>query len=180
VSLFAVSAVGRDRPGIVARVSEILLELGGNIEDSKMSILRGHFAVMLIVAGPEELDRDQLEARLAPLKQELDLDAITISDAAEVGGGELDARPTHVVSVYGADHPGIVHAISRKLAEEGSSITDLETKLVGDAGSPIYVMLMEIRLPGDADVAELGSELDRIGRDARLEVSLSALETDAL
>jgi glycine cleavage system transcriptional repressor len=180
VSLFAVSAVGRDRPGIVAGVSEILFEMGGNIEDSKMSILRGHFAVMLIVAGPDELDRDQLEARLAPLKEELDLDAIAISDVAEVRGDALDARPTHVVSVYGADHPGIVHAISRKLAEEGSSITDLETKLVGDAGSPIYVMLMEIRLPGEVDVAELGSELDRIGRDARLEVSMSALETDAL
>lgn len=180
MSLFAVSAVGRDRPGIVARVSEILFEMGGNIEDSKMSILRGHFAVMLIVAGPDELDRGRLEAALAPVRDELDLDAITISDVAEVRGGELAARPTHVVSVYGADHPGIVHAISRKLAEEGSSITDLETKLVGDAGSPIYVMLMEIRLPGEVDVAELGSQLDRIGRDARLEVSLSALETDAL
>lgn len=180
MSLFAVSAVGRDRPGIVAGISEILLEMGGNIEDSKMSILRGHFAVMLIVAGPDELDRDQLEAALAPLKGALGLEAITISTVDEVSGGELDTHPTHVVSVYGADHPGIVHAISRKLAQEGSSITDLETKLVGDAGSPIYVMLMEIRLPGEVDVAELGSQLDRIGRDARLEVSLSALETDAL
>ena len=50
---FAVTAIGRDRPGIVAAISAALLELDGNIEDSQMSILRGHFAVMLIVKLPE-------------------------------------------------------------------------------------------------------------------------------
>ena len=56
MSLFAVSAIGRDRPGIVAAVSRVLLDLEGNVEDSQMSILRGHFAVMLIVALPSGVD----------------------------------------------------------------------------------------------------------------------------
>ena len=58
---FAVTAIGRDRPGIVAAISAALLELDGNIEDSQMSILRGHFAVMLIVKLPETADADDLE-----------------------------------------------------------------------------------------------------------------------
>ncbi|MFN2612507.1 MAG: glycine cleavage system protein R [Solirubrobacterales bacterium] len=180
MSHFAVTAVGRDRPGIVADISHVLLDVGGNIEDSKMSILRGHFAVMLIVAGPSVLDREEVEARLAPLKQKLELDAITVSNVAQLHHGELDSRPTHVISVYGADHPGIVHTISRRLADGGISITDLETKLIGEKGQPIYVMLMEARVPADADATELASDLERVGRETGLEVSLSQLDDDPL
>ena len=37
---FALTAVGRDRPGIVAAVSRALLDHSVNIEDSQMTILR--------------------------------------------------------------------------------------------------------------------------------------------
>ena len=60
---FAVTAIGRDRPGIVAAISGALLELEGNIEDSQMSILRGHFAVMLIVKLPEAAGRGRPRGR---------------------------------------------------------------------------------------------------------------------
>src|SRR5438094_166616 len=50
---FAVSAVGADRPGIVAAVTGAFLEHGCNLEDTSMTILRGHFAMMLVVAAPE-------------------------------------------------------------------------------------------------------------------------------
>src|SRR6266481_3460631 len=49
----AVTAVGADRPGIVAAVSRVLYDIGGNIEDSRMAILGGHFAMVLIVALPQ-------------------------------------------------------------------------------------------------------------------------------
>ena len=53
---FAVTAIGRDRPGIVAAISGVFAELGANIEDARMAILRGNFAVMLIAALPEGAD----------------------------------------------------------------------------------------------------------------------------
>ncbi len=61
---FAVSAVGVDRPGIVAAVTGVLVEQGCNLEDTSMSILRGHFAMMLLVAGPDGLTAEALEAAL--------------------------------------------------------------------------------------------------------------------
>ncbi|MBM3890900.1 MAG: glycine cleavage system protein R, partial [Verrucomicrobia bacterium] len=39
-----VSAVGQDRPGIVDRISEFILDHDCNIEDSRMAILGGEFA----------------------------------------------------------------------------------------------------------------------------------------
>ncbi len=61
----AVTAVGADRPGIIARVTGVLLEHGGNLEDATMTILRGQFAMMLLVdadVAPDTLERDLAEA----------------------------------------------------------------------------------------------------------------------
>lgn len=174
---FAVSAIGRDRPGIVAAISKVLLDTDGNIEDSQMSILRGHFAVMLIVALPEGTARDDLERRLGDVRDKLELEAIAVSPVDELGGARPEA--THVLTVYGADHPGIVHAVSEALAERGVSIIDLETRLAGAADSPLYVMVMELAA-GDVDAAKLGAALNAIGERDGLEISLRELEVEAL
>ena len=174
---FAVTAIGRDRPGIVAAISGALLELEGNIEDSQMSILRGHFAVMLIVAVPEAVPVETLERRLDRVRDELDLERIAVNQV-----GELDAprpRPTHVITVYGADHPGIVHSVSAELAARGVNITDLETRIAGAAESPFYVMILEVDL-GDAAAAEIDGALRGVGEQAKVEVSVRPLDAEAL
>jgi len=174
--LYALSAIGRDRPGIVAAITAELLDLQGNVEDSQMAILRGHFAVMLIVAVPDEVPRSELEARLDRVRTELELEAVAVSPVQQVGGGP---PASHVLSVYGGDHPGIVASVSSLLAERGISITGLETRLGGGAERPVYVMLMEIAL-GDGDDADLESALESLGREEGLEVSLRQLDAGAL
>ena len=117
MKLYALSAIGRDRPGIVAAITRVLLDLEGNVEDSQMSILRGHFAVMLIVALPESVAAEELERRVGEVRDELGLEAIAVSPVDELAAAGPVA--SHVLSVYGADHPGIVHAVSSALAERG-------------------------------------------------------------
>jgi glycine cleavage system transcriptional repressor len=176
VSEFAVTAIGLDRPGIVAAVTGALLDLDGNVEDSQMSILRGHFAVMLLVQVPDDTDQAELADRLGQVRDELGLEAVTV---APVGVGPESVTPTHVVSVYGADSKGIVHSISVALAGLGVDITDLETKLTGTPDAPVYVMMMEIAL-GSASEEEAGAALERAAAEIGVEVSLRALDTDAL
>lgn len=177
MSLFAVSAVGRDRPGIVAGITEGLLDLDGNVEDSRMTILQGHFAVMLIVSLPSGQAQQQLEARLAPVREALGLDALTVNPVEDVPaeGGEA----SHVISVYGADHPGIVHAITAELAGRAINVQDLQTQLAGTAEAPLYVMMLEVAL-GSADPAELKTALDQVAESAGVEVSLRELDAEAL
>jgi glycine cleavage system transcriptional repressor len=172
---FAVSAIGRDRPGIVAAVSGVLLELGGNIDDSQMSILHGHFAVMLIVSLPDEVSGEELAQRLERVRDELGLEGLAVSGLDELSPA---AAPTHVLTVYGADHPGIVHAVSSALAERGVNITDLRTKRTGDESSPVYMMVMEIAVP--ESVAELAEALRGVGSEAAVEVNLRELDSETL
>jgi glycine cleavage system transcriptional repressor len=85
------------------------------------------------------------------------------------------------VSVYGVDHPGIVHAVSKALAERGISITDLEKRLAGGAGSePVYAMLLEVAVPPGADAAEIERDLADTARHQQVELSFRPLELDAL
>jgi glycine cleavage system transcriptional repressor len=176
VSQFAVTAIGLDRPGIVAAVSGALLELDGNVEDSQMSILRGHFAVMLLVQVPEEVEHTELAERLGRVRDELGLEAVTVSP---VGAGADAVKPSHVVSVYGADSKGIVHGISAALAGLGVDITDLETKLAGTPESPVYVMMLEIAL-GGATAGEVEAALSDAADTLGVEVSLRELDSEAL
>jgi glycine cleavage system transcriptional repressor len=141
-----------------------------------MAILGGHFAVMLIVEVPDEVGRERLERGLAEVGDELGLDAITVNEVSPAG--EV-TRATHVVSVYGADHPGIVYEVSSALAERGANVTDLQTRVTGDPSSPVYVLLMEIAL-GDAPASEVGEALRRAAERARVEVSLRELGGEAL
>jgi glycine cleavage system transcriptional repressor len=86
-----------------------------------------------------------------------------------------------MVAVYGLDHPGIVHGTTRVLAERGIDITDLNTRLVGDApDQPLYALMMEVALPPGESVDELRGALAAIAEREGVEVSLRELEQDAL
>jgi glycine cleavage system transcriptional repressor len=175
VAEFAVTAIGRDRPGIVAAVSRALLDLEGNIEDSQMSILRGHFAVMLIVSVPDPISAEELADRLGPVREALGLEAITCNPIDEIDA-VMDPA-SHVVTVYGADHPGIVNAISHALAELGVNITDLETRLTGPEDNPLYTMMIEVAV-GDADMSAVEASLRAVAEREAVEFSLRPLDAE--
>ena len=177
MSEFAVTAIGRDRPGIVAAISGALLTLRGNIEDSQMSILRGHFAVMLIVRLPDEVSEDTLRERLEDVRSELDLEATAVNRLDDLR--DETARPSHVITVYGADHPGIVHAVADALAERGVNITGLQTRLAGSDEKPLYAMTMEVAIEGASESALEGA-LAEVADRAKVEVSTRPLAAEAL
>jgi len=161
----------------VAALSEALFDMECNIEDSRMTILRGHFSVMLVVSAPESTEPGTLAGRLERVREGLGLEALTVSGVNELRSAA--PAPTHVITVYGADHPGIVSAISAALADRGVNITDLQTKLTSSGERPIYVMMLEIEL-GTADAEALEADLGRVAGDAEVEVSIGELETEAL
>lgn len=173
-------AVGVDRPGIVAAVSEVLLEHGLNIEDSQMTVLRGHFTTMLIVSGPPEADRAALSDALRDTGKRVGLEAIDVREVADVRGPQPEA--SHVVTVYGVDHPGIVHAVATALGDRDVNITDLNTRLLApdDGDEPLYVMMLEVQVPDGMLAAALETALESVGQAQGVEVTIRPLEQDAL
>jgi glycine cleavage system transcriptional repressor len=168
----AVSAIGVDRPGIVAAVTGVLVAGGCNLEDASMSILRGHFAMMLVVSAPPGTAPGDLERELATATSALGL--VVVVRALDDAAPTAPEGEAWTVSVYGADRPGIVHRVSTVLAGLGANITDLTTHVIGEDTRPVYAMLLDVTLPAgtilDGPLAALAEELG---------VSCTAHPTDA-
>jgi glycine cleavage system transcriptional repressor len=172
----ALSAIGRDRPGIVAEVTRALLGHSLNITDSQMAVLGGRFTMMLIVDAPDGTDLDAVHEELTRTRERLSLDALSLSALAEAGDSAA-ADPSHIVTVYGVDHPGIVHAVSARLAARAVNVTDLETRLVGDG---LYAMVLEVALPLELDPEALAAMLAEVGAEQGVEVTVRPLEADVM
>jgi len=175
---FAVTAVGSDQPGIVASVTKVLVDHDCNLEDTSMSILRGHFAMMLVVAGPESLDAAALESSLLNETSGFDLVVAVrqIDDTVPVSP-EGDAW---TVAVYGSDKPGIVHSITSLLADAGVNVVDLTTRVIGDAARPVYAMVLEVTLPPGVSEKEVAARLETAAAELGVECSLHPSEADIL
>ena len=159
--LLAVAALGPDRPGVVAALTRVLLARSGNLEDASMHQLSGQFAMTLVVDVPASADAVRTE--LEPVGRDHEL-LISVREVAVQE--QQPAAASFVVSVHGADRPGIVHRVAEAIAAAGGNITDLSTRLAGD----LYVLVAEIDLTADPDalnrsLAEIGAEL---GVDAHL------------
>jgi glycine cleavage system transcriptional repressor len=172
VSLLAVTVIGHDRPGIIAETTGVLADLGLNIEDSTMTLLRGHFAMMLVCAGERE-----------PAEVESGLAGLTRGGSLTVTVREVPAEPqheavgsTHVLTVHGGDRAGIVSTLVGEVARVGGNVTDLTTRLSGD----LYVLVAEVDLPAGCDVEALQTALRRAGDELGVGVTLRQMESDEL
>ena len=145
-----------------------------------MTILRGHFTMMLVVSTPDGADEDALRRDLEGAADSLGLEAISLSEIAEVDP-ESEPLASHIVTVYGVDHPGIVHAVATAMSEREVDIIDLNTRLVGEGeGEPLYALMMEVALPASVSAGDLEDSLAAVGEAQGVEVTLRELEQDAL
>jgi len=135
---YMLTLIGKDRPGIVARVTRALFEAGCNLGETSMLRLGNNFTIMMMVkseAGP-----DGLQAVLQPVVDTLDL--ILHIDAIQA---KLHQRPVPDVRilVHGADRAGIVAEVTGQAAAAGLNILDLESDVGGTEAQPIYILQIE-------------------------------------
>lgn len=170
--IVVVTAVGQDGPGVIAALARAVYDLGGNLDDATMTRLHGAFAAMVAARMPDGVDEDAVRAALAPVARDrgLTVTVQTVSDAP------AEAAPDTLLTVYGADKPGIVTQVAEALAARGVNITDMDTRVAGTPESPVYVMLLEV-VAGEMD---LSADLDSLKRSLGVDITVSTLDTEAL
>ena len=145
-----------------------------------MAILGGHFTMMLIVSTPPDANISALSVELEEARSQLGLGALTLEEVPDEHGL---TRPeaSHIVTVYGADHPGIVHSVARTLAEMSVNVIDVATHLVEEEGEQsLYVMMMEVDLPETVAPDSLEAALREVAEREQLDLSVRAVEAEAL
>jgi glycine cleavage system transcriptional repressor len=163
---------GRDRVGLVDRVTEVVHNNGGNIEASRMARLGDEFAVLMLVSVPED--------RVADLEQD--------SQQLSTEGFAVSCRPTeqtdpsqyagwvpHEVAVTGADHEGIIHRITHRLAELKVNIESMDTGTVtaSMSGTPLFTMSAIVLAPPDLPRRKLAGYLEAVGDELNVDVDVT-------
>ncbi len=168
---FALTIIGRDRPGIVSQVTEIMYNLGCNIADSSCSILGGQFAMILILAHPEYTDRESFGDAFAALEEaDLSVYLRTLKPGGEIHP-DIDGEIC-MISVYGSDKPGIVFRVSKELGDHKVNITDLNTKLIGTEERPVYVMMLEAVLPNGMTTDDIEAMMADLKEELQVDISV--------
>jgi glycine cleavage system transcriptional repressor len=165
-----ISTIGRDRPGIVNELSETVFGLGLSIEDSRMTVLGGEFAVLMSVVG-DEAALSELDGKLGELARAAEF-AYLFRRTGERAA--VRSLPYHV-RVVAMDHPGIVHRIAGFFSSRGINIRELETETerAPHTGTPIFNLEMTVEVPAGTKVAQLRSEFETFCEERDLDGALS-------
>ena len=170
--IVVITAVGRDRPGTVAALARAVFDLGGNLDDAIMTRLHGAFTTMVAARLPEGRDEHDARRALAPVAQTLGL-TVTVQTLS----GDADEAPADLLlTVYGADQPGIVYRVTERLAARHVNITDMDTRLTGTAQSPVYVMQLEVASGG----VDLADDLAALRQELGVSISAQPMDSEAL
>lgn len=131
-------------------------------------MLSGHFALVMVCDGPPALSGGELERRLRVLVADPALH-LSAWDLDDVGPAP---QPTHVLTVYGPDRPGIVHGVAAAVAALGVGICDMSCRFQGR----LYLLTMELQVPAGVETPELQAAAARAAAELGLDHSLHRLD----
>jgi len=171
-SCMVVSAIGRDRPGIVKALTKALGQHQANISESRMTVLGGEFAVIMLVSASEQAIA-VLEKDLPAMEQELGLSIhLKRTLPRPLAAGVVP----YEITVVSMDHPGIVHDVTEFFSSRGLNIESLETTnyAAPHTGTTMFSLSMVVGVPSDVKVSQLRGKFlefcDQLNLDATLEI----------
>jgi len=167
-----ITAIGEDRPGIVNELTEVLHNANLNIEDSRMSILGGEFAIILLVSG-NKTSLDSIIQQKDDLQSKLSLNLLIKPTTSKTPQSDTDS---YEINVEGMDNPGIVHKLARYLSQHGINIVNMQTTSshAPHTGSPVFTVNMLVDIPTSKDMAQVESEFAKLCNELSMDVEFKA------
>ncbi|GAA1487339.1 glycine cleavage system protein R [Brachybacterium sacelli] len=180
MTTYVLTAIGDDRPGLVAALAAAVDEHGGNWVDSQLALLAGKFAGIVQVDLPDA----EVENFLTALPALAD----AVGLAVEATAAEAGASPTTGASgsvglpfqlrLLGQDRTGMVREVTSALTSQGATIDALRswTREAPEGGGMLFEAEAEVRLPGDAAAEKVREALERIGAELMVDLELDAAD----
>lgn len=166
-----ITALGEDRPGIVGELSELLTSRKLNIEDSRMSVLGGEFAILMLVRGTKDAIGDFIGS-VTDLEDALNMKLLVKATESRQAAAVLVPCAVEVVAI---DHPGIVQDITRFFSSRNINIVEMDTSCYPAAhtGATMFALRMTIGVPADQAITGLRDDFVSLCDDLNLDASLS-------
>lgn len=166
------SALGPDRPGLVAEVTEYLTTRGGNIEDSRMVVLGAEFGIMLLVSG-QPAATTAIRADVAALERTTGLGVLLHATKSPEEHRRAAVLPCVIVA-EALDHEGIVHAVAYAIHRLGINIVSLETKAYEApiTGSPLFRLEAYVDVPRGLTLTQVRKEMAEVAARENLDIDV--------
>jgi len=170
---FIMTAFSKDRPGIVADVTEVIYENGCNLEDSTMTNMLDEFAIILLFAGQGDNLEEQLSGDCRRLEREKGITAFIRPVEADDQGKAVNFT-TKTINVEGIDQTGIVFKASRFLANNHINIENLTSRRTTspESGTALYFMEIRIQIPENISLKQFQNGLSKVGEELNLDITL--------
>jgi glycine cleavage system transcriptional repressor len=166
------TVTGPDRVGIVEEVTGTLLDLDGNVEASRMARLGGEFAILSLVALPEDRVESVASAFEGLVARGYRVTAGPAQPEADVSH---EGWPAFHIRVEGADHEGIIHEIAAGLAGRGITIESAETSTSAASlsGTPLFSMAATVLVPPELPEGEWRDDLGHAADRSNVDVTVT-------
>jgi len=164
------TASGPDQMGLVEQISAFISQRSCNIEDSKMAVFCGEFAVIILISGdPLGLARIAAEYR----EIEKDTGLTMVVKTPSIRKTSKSFLP-YKLTASSMDHPGIVYHISGLLRSLGVNIESMETKTYSApvSGTPLFQLEAELAVPARANINEVRERLTELQREQNIDIEL--------
>jgi glycine cleavage system transcriptional repressor len=174
---FVFSAVGGNRPGVVAQVSELIHDCGCSIEDSRMSLLGDHFALQILISGEDPGFSETLRERCGGLQKEKGIPVFLfpVQTHQEPGPGQPKV-PNYEIRVVGRNQADVVYRTSALMASLEINIVDLETRATPHPeGGQTFTMGMQVAVPDSTDGKAFRRALGALADELRVEITLTRI-----
>ena len=166
------TAVGPDQVGLVEKISQFIVQHGCNIEDSKMAVFCGEFALIILITG-----ESGTLVKTANAYHELEIHTgLTISIKTPSTRKPTESFLPYHLTASCMDHPGIVHKLSQILSRHGVNIESMETKTYAApvSGTPIFRLEAVVSIPAKTNINALRERFAEIQREENIDVELAA------
>ena len=166
------TAVGPDRVGLVEKISQFIARHDCNIEDSKMAVFCGEFAVIVLISG----ERDGL-SKIASDYRAIEAETgLAIATKTPATRAAAQSFLPYKLTASCMDHPGIVYRISNVLSSLGVNIESMETKTYAApiSGTPIFQLEADLAVPTRTNINQLRERFAEIQREENIDIDLAA------
>ena len=169
---YLLSLVGKDRPGIVARLSAGLCKNGCNIGDSSMARLGNNFVIMIAIQF--EGSQEALSNIVSPLAGSMDLK----QSLMEIEEGTHDIEPDVRINIFSDERMGIIEDVTSMLTESGLNILSLESNLGSNQPNNTYSIHIEGTV--SEGITPIYDVLDRLSDEKNIQSQLIPINSQVI
>jgi len=168
-----ITASGEDKVGLVDQLSSKIAESGCNIEESRMAVLGGQFALIMLLSGPWNA-LSKLDGQMGSLGDQLGL---TIIHKRTQKRDRTQPVVPYTVDVVAMDHPGIVRDLAAFFSRNGINVEELQTNTypAPHTGTAMFSVIMTVGIRADVHIPTLRENFldycDDLNLDASFEPS---------